>query len=272
MSVARSFLLSSLSVVAIAACDNAPEVPDVPQTSQLEDPMAVPAPSEDMVAEDVDISEPQVQSLEAQSLEDVINHERRGDRAARDAFRNPQATLEFFGLEPDMTVVEISPGGGWYTDILAPYINGGGGTFYAAHFSPDASGYQARLLTSFKEKYMADEVEYGPINLTVFSPAAEGVAPDGVADMVLTFRNTHNWGDEFGAKAFSDFYDALKPGGVLGVVDHRMPEDRESNSESGYIKTSTVIAMAENAGFELVGQSELNANPKDTSDHPFGVW
>lgn len=213
----------------------------------------------------------------AVDLESVIaGPQRTAAYAARDQYRRPQQTLEFFGVEPGMTVVEIAPGGGWYTEILAPYLKEEG-TFYAAHFPANTeSGYYQRSLTAFKEKVAADEASYGALQLTEFDPAAGAeVAPAGSADVVLTFRNVHNWmkgGND--QKAFKQFFAALKPGGVLGVVEHRAKPgtSREDMIKSGYVAQDYVIELAKNAGFELEEASEINANPKDTADHPKGVW
>lgn len=210
------------------------------------------------------------------TLADAAADSRRADRAARDAFRHPVETLTFFGIEPDMTVVEVNPGGGWYTDILAPYLAAGGGTLYAAHFDPESeSEYMRRALAGFKQRYGADGDYYGDVQLTVLSPTAPGIAPAGSADLVVTFRNMHSFiGAGAAEKYMGDFFAALKPGGVLGIVTHRLPEDVEVEGgvRGGYVKTSVVRALAEAAGFEYVASSEVNANPKDTADHPFGVW
>jgi predicted methyltransferase len=193
---------------------------------------------------------------------------------ARDPYRHPAETLAFFGLTPDMTVVEASPGGGWYTEVLAPILSGHG-KLYAAHGIPEASEYAAKSLAGYKEKLASSPV-YKDVEVTRFGKDHyDSLAPAGSADMVLTFRNVHNWymGD-FAGDAFKAFYKALKPGGVLGVVEHRLPEDRpdEAMKSSGYMKRSTIVALAEAAGFKLAGESDINANPKDTADWPKGVW
>ena len=229
--------------------------------------------SADMPAQ-AEAPETSMQEMAGPSLQEVAADEARRDAGdmARDQYRHPVETLEFFGLEPGMTVVEISPGGGWYTDILAPYVGLNGGTYIAASYDP-ANERSAPRLEAFRDKYMTGD--YGDVQLTVFSREAATVAPDGSADMVLTFRNVHNWLMSSSAEeSFEKFYAALKPGGTLGVVEHRLPEEADSALEqtSGYVKESTIIAMAEAAGFELAGKSEINANPDDTADHPFGVW
>jgi predicted methyltransferase len=195
---------------------------------------------------------------------------------ARDRYRHPVETLQFFGVEPDDTVVELWPGGGWYTEVLAPYLAAGGGTLYAA--APDWGQSGIAKLKA------ANPALYGQIRTADF-PAFDAEAtrvPDGTADVVLTFRNVHNWRmgyrrddkQDYSAEAFRQIYAMLKPGGILGVVDHRLPEDASDERErtSGYIKASTVRRLAEQAGFRLVGASEINANPKDTADWPDGVW
>ncbi len=195
---------------------------------------------------------------------------------ARDPYRHPYETLAFFGVKPSDTVVEIWPGGGWYTEVLAPYLAAGGGKLILA--SPEwGRGGITKLKT-------ANATLYGPLTVADF-PMFDGKAaeiPAGSADVVLTFRNVHNWRmgyrrddkADYSAAAFQQIFAMLKPGGVLGIVDHRLPEsasaERETNS--GYIKTSTVIRLAEQAGFRLEGRSEVNANPKDTADWPDGVW
>lgn len=213
-------------------------------------------------------------------LQQVLDMEHRAQSSARDEFRHPQQTLDFFGLQPEMTVVEIWPGGGWYTEILAPYLRDSG-TFYAAHFDPDTGvEYFRRSLSNFEEKLAANPELYDQVKMSVFDPPAKTeIAPAGSADMVVTFRNAHNWymrggGEEKLQVAFDAFYQALKPGGILGVVDHRLPEDRPDSEQdaSGYIKQSVVVAAAEKAGFTLAGSSDVNANPKDSADHPSGVW
>jgi len=211
------------------------------------------------------------------SLEDVIaGSHRTAEFAARDGSRHPAETLKFFGLERDMTVVELWPGGGWYTEILAPYLKGKG-KLYAAHFSPDADReYFRESRAKFEKKLAADPKLYGGVTVTVLDPPKRvDIAPPGSADMVLTFRNTHNWVQRGAAEAvFAAAFEALKPGGAFGVVQHRAPknDDRAAWAKKGYVSEEDTIAMAEAAGFRLLAESEVNANPKDTKDHPEGVW
>ena len=191
---------------------------------------------------------------------------------ARDSWRHPRETLSFFGVEPDDVVVEIWPGGGWYTEILAPLLRGRG-TYHAAANGGGLGG--ARALAA------KDPATFGHIRYAAFPAgvpaAAEPKVPDGSADVVLTFRNVHNWimpAEPFGEEAFRQMFAMLRPGGTLGVIEHRLPESADPAREktSGYIKVSTVRRMAEAAGFRLVASSEINANPADTKDHPNGVW
>lgn len=189
---------------------------------------------------------------------------------ARDKYRHPVETLKFFGVKPTDTVVEIWPSGGWYTEILAPYL-AGHGTLYAA--GPNEKG-----LATVKAKQAAAPAAYRAVKYALFptSQAASGV-PAGSADVVLTFRNVHNW--RFGESdqtqaAFDQMFAMLKPGGTLGIVEHRLPEQsgKVEEARSGYMKRSSVIAFAAKAGFKLAGESAVNANPKDTHDYPKGVW
>ncbi|ATE65003.1 class I SAM-dependent methyltransferase [Rhizorhabdus dicambivorans] len=203
------------------------------------------------------------------AIEKAIADPRRSEaNRARDQYRHPSETLAFFEVKPGQTVIEYSPGGGWYTEILAPALNGKG-RYVAMTGVRGVANTQAML-----DK---NKAWFGATAISAFDPAAPSTFPAGTADRVLTFRNVHNLimaGDAVAAKAFADFYAALKPGGILGVVDHRLPEDMDSAKEkkSGYIKRSTIIRLATAAGFKLAGESEVNANPKDTHDWPEGVW
>lgn len=194
----------------------------------------------------------------------------------RNESRNPVETLQFFGLAADMTVIEILPSRGWYTEIMAPYLRDHG-KYYAAHFSPNASAsYMPPNLRNFEEKITTDPDLYGKITVRHLNPPNEVViAPAESADMALTFRNVHNWimaGQEH--EYFATFYKALKPGGVLGVVEHRAKPDAGMDvmRTTGYVTEAYVKEVAAAAGFEFAGNSELNANPKDPTVHPEGVW
>ncbi len=206
-------------------------------------------------------------------MDAVIGGEWRTEQAARDGARNPKETLAFFGLEPGHHVVEIAPGGGWYTTILAPYVHQTGGTYTATTYDPAAGERAVAANARFAENF-SDSTIYGAINTAPFGATTEPFT-NGDADLVLSFRNVHNWmGGGYADKAFADFYTALKPGGILGIVEHRLPETAEQNPQAntGYVQVSYTKALAAKAGFEFVGASEINANSKDTADHPVGVW
>ncbi len=195
---------------------------------------------------------------------------------ARDRYRHPLATLAWFGVEPDMTVVEIWPGGGWYSEILAPYLRTSG-KYYAAGFEIDSAIPFYRInAQKLKDKFAAVPELYDHSIITELRPPEKtDIAPAGSADRVLTFRNVHNWMKAGYADAvFTAMYEALKPGGLLGVVEHRGHPDQPQDPEalSGYVTEAAVIHMAKNAGFEFIGSSEINANPLDNRDHPEGVW
>lgn len=211
------------------------------------------------------------------ALREILNGSHRSEaNKARDPYRHPVETLSFFGIKDDMTVVEIFPGGGWYTEILAPYLKDKG-TYYAAGNDPaSTSEFARKAAKAFKDKMDATPDLYGKVKITVLAPPAKTViAPPGSADMVLTFRNIHNWmAGGYADQVFAAMYAALKPGGVLGVVEHRgnpkIPQDPKAGS--GYVNQDYAIQLAEKAGFKFVGSSEINANPKDTKDYPKGVW
>lgn len=192
----------------------------------------------------------------------------------RDRYRHPVETLKFFGLKPEMTVIEITPGKGWYMEILAPLM-AEKGQYIMAVPAPAQKPYEIaneKAINEWKAKYpqVGDKMKY-----VLFTDMKIQLPEDGSVDMVLTFRNIHNWmAQKFARDAFEAFYKALKPGGVLGIVEHRALPDQKDDlfAKSGYVKEQDVIEMAITAGFRLVGSSEINANPKDTKDYPEGVW
>ena len=215
-------------------------------------------------------------SLMGPKLDTVIAGSWRSDKnKARDQYRHPKEMLEFFGLKPGDTLIEITPGGGWFTEILAPAMKGNG-TYVAAVAKPKKpEGEAAQDQSGLKKKFADDPAEYGEAKTVEFDAAAPSFGPAGSADMVVTFRNVHNWVSGGTApQMFKAFFDVLKPGGVLGVEDHRAAEgaDVEKTKEKGYLPTDYVIKLATDAGFKLKAQSEINANPKDTKDYEKGVW
>ena len=207
------------------------------------------------------------------ALEDAINGEHRSAKnKARDQYRHPLATLNFFGFNENMTVVEITPVGGWYTEILAPALKGHG-KLYGAHY-PDtgADNYYSNSRKKLVKK-LAGNVVFNEVVLTNFVPGKESeLAPQGSADLVLTFRNLHNWKDKGVSRVFKDAFNALAPGGVLGVVEHRLPKGLSPEIGDGYVSQEKTIAQALAAGFTFAGASEINANKKDNANHPKGVW
>lgn len=214
----------------------------------------------------------------ADAINAIADGEHRSEAyRARNKFRHPGETLEFFGIRPDMTVVELAPGGGgWYTEILAPYLKDQG-TYYAGSYDPDTdSEYAQRNAKRYNDKMAGNPEMYANVKVTVFAPPEKlQAAPEGSADMVVTFRNMHSWmGSGNLETAVQAMYRLLKPGGVLGIVAHRGDPNREQHPEAehGYIHEDLIIKVVEGAGFELDAKSEINANPMDTRDHPKGVW
>ena len=210
------------------------------------------------------------------SLEWAIQGPWRAADRPRDVYRHPLETLRFFGLQPSMTVVEFWPGSGWYTEILAPYLNKGDGSYYGAGFAtgPGADPAQAALVANFERRFGSDRKLYGDVKFSAFGAATGPVAPPATADMALFMRNIHAWmAAGIAEKAFADAYAALKPGGVLGVEQHRLApdEDQDPAAANGYVQEAFVKQLAAEAGFVFVAASEINANPEDTKDHPFGV-
>lgn len=221
------------------------------------------------------VSEPEAADALLAAIESNYRSE---ENRARNQFRHPYDTLKFFGLKDDMCVVEITPGGGWYAEILAPYLKENG-HYIAAHHSPET---QHRLADYFKrsraefDMRVANEQQMSSAEVVSFDPGVLNELPkDGRVDMVLTFRNAHNWiRDGVADVVLADVYAALKPGGVFGLVDHRANSDFEIDPEArnGYVNEDEMIRMAEAAGFRLDAKSDVNANPLDTADHPNGVW
>lgn len=197
------------------------------------------------------------------------------DERARDVYRHPYETLSFFGIAPNMTVVELAPGNGWYSEILGPYL-AGEGKLIGAHVDLDSEATPAfyrDIYAAWIDRISATE-RFGMIEVVAFDPPRKTeLGEPGSADLVLSFRSSHGWRR---SEVFGDVLDAaravLKRGGVLGLVQHRLPEDADDSEYTGYVKQSWVVAMAESHGFRLVEDSAINANPADTAEHPSGVW
>ena len=206
----------------------------------------------------------------------IASKDRTPANVARDAARHPYETLTFFGIKPNMTVVELSPGGGWYTEILANYLRDKGKLIVAGESPTSTSEGARRYAQRLTDKLASNPAMYGKVQRGVFEvPTTYNIAPAGSADMVVTFRNLHNWTGEGDAKVqeiFKNVHTVLKKGGIFGVVDHRSPAGKPVDPKSGYLHEAEVIKMVEKAGFKLAAKSEVNANPKDTADHPKGVW
>jgi predicted methyltransferase len=260
-------LLATLVPVLLAACAS---TQDAGSTAPASTAAASPAANENARA-----SAPAVDTA---ALDAAIAGEwRSADNRARDAYRHPRETLAFFGVEPDDTVIEITPGGGWYTEILAPYL--ARGQYVAAVIDPasqsneKARAYYTKAHDGLKAKFAGDAARFGSARTVTFDPKQPNFGAPGSADVVLTFRNVHNWRMDGNAEAmFKGFYDVLKSGGTLGVVEHRAATDVPADDKSGYVGQAQVIALAKAAGFELAAESEVNANPRDTKNHPNGVW
>lgn len=267
----RLTLLTSLLTLSLAACQpsEAPREAAAPAPAPVAEPVATPAPNRDAAF--------------AAKLDEVLAGSHRSDaNKARDVYRHPKETLAFFGLAVGQTVVEITPGGGWYTEVLAPTLKGDG-NYIAAIIDPagtaseGAKAYYTKSNQAFRDKLAADPDLYGQAQVVEVTMSNPVFGADGSADLVLTFRNVHNWvGQDATQAMFDGFFKVLKPGGVLGVVEHRARPDETRElkevAQSGYFPESAVVEMATKAGFVLAEKSEINANPADTKDHPNGVW
>ncbi|MFZ1867117.1 MAG: hypothetical protein WAU49_01370 [Steroidobacteraceae bacterium] len=204
----------------------------------------------------------------------VDSSARSAENKARDKYRHPLQTLTFFGIRSDMTVVELWPFGGWYTEILAPYLREHG-VLYEAAMDPDSTNREdIEMNSELKAMFAAHPELFDKVRLSVLAPGKMQIAPDGTADMVLTFRNIHNWVWAGMQKdVFAAAFRALKPGGILGVVEHRNNDPNAVPAKGeGYVGEQYAIRLIESAGFKLVARSDINRNPKDTKDYPKGVW
>lgn len=256
----KSRVILGLAAVLLAACSGTSGPANAQAQDQPAGDLVPPTSASDFTASQLD----QV----------LAGSWRSPENKARDVYRHPKATLQFFGIRPDLTVIEITPGGGWYSEILAPLLRDNG-HYIAAVTKPSGDGEASRDRSGLRAKFAADAGHYGKAQILEFDPKAPVFGAPGSADMVLTFRNVHNWVMADTAPAmFKAFYAALRPGGVLGVVDHRAADNASLDAikGSGYLPTSYVVKLATDAGFKLEDKSEINANPKDTKDYPKGVW
>jgi predicted methyltransferase len=206
----------------------------------------------------------------------IAGPQRAPENVARDGARHPGETLTFWGVKPKLTVIELSPGGGYWTEILAPYAKATGGTYVATAAdldNPKLSEAPTKGPANYDAKY-GYQPKNCPIRYVNFGPVSGPLGAPNSADIVITARNVHNWMMQGNLdKVLKDAHAVLKPGGVLAVEEHRAdPKPELPGVSNGYVSTATVIAAAEKAGFKLAAKSEVNANPKDTKDHPFGVW
>jgi len=269
MRMSRTPLAFALATtLALAACSPAGEEPAASPQATTEATDAAPVENTD-------------RNVQADPMDAVLAGDWRDPaNVARDDWRHPRETLGFFGVGPSQTIVEVSPGGGWYTEILAA-LPGEKGRYIGVINDPARSGneraqaYYAEANTKLRDKLAARADVYGDATLVEIDPKAPVLGEPGSADVVLTFRNVHNWvmaGTE--AAMFQSFYDVLAPGGVLGVVEHRAAAGKTlaEVKTSGYLPEDYVVGLAEAAGFVLEEKSEINANPADTKDHPNGVW
>lgn len=268
----KKLALSLATVFALAACgaqDKAPADAKPAAAATATDQPATPPPPKS------------AEQLFAEHLDAVLAGSWRSDaNRARDVYRHPKETLAFFGAKPGQTVIEMVPGAGWYSEILAPLYKGNG-HYVAALIDPASAAkegtknYLAKGNEGYRGKLAGDAERYGEVEVREFAMGAPQLGPDNSADLVLTFRNVHNFLMWNADQAYFDaMFRVLKPGGVLGVTDHRAAPgaDLASIKESGYIPEDYVIGLATKAGFRLEGRSEVNANPKDTKDYADGVW
>ena len=265
MKSSKIILFSVCSILALNACSqtNAPAPAAAAPTRAADQPANPPPPQSAAPTTDAKLD-----SVLAGSWRDAANK-------ARDQFRHPKQTLDFFGLKPGMSLIEVTPGGGWYSEILAPFLKGNGSYVAAITIPKKPKSEDASDKDALHTKFASDAAEYGDAKFIEFDGSAPNLGPDNSADMVVTFRNVHNWvmADK-APQMFKAFFAVLKPGGVLGVTDHRAAAgaDLEKIKRTGYLPEDFVIKLATDAGFKLEGKSEINANPKDTKDYPQGVW
>jgi predicted methyltransferase len=266
-------VLALAAALALSACNRADEAPAADTAAPDATATAEPATPADP---DLELRDDATDPLDAI----LVGDWRDPKNTPRDPYRHPRETLAFFGVGPSQRIIEISPGGGWYTEILAPLARGKGSytgvlTDTTKLDDPKTAEFYGGMNTKFREKLAARPDVYGDATIIEIDPEAPVLGEPGSADVVLTFRNVHNWvmdGNE--AAMFEAFYDVLAPGGTLGITDHRAAAGKtlEEVKESGYLPEDHVIGLATAAGFVLEEKSEINANPADTKDHPNGVW
>ena len=205
----------------------------------------------------------------------IAGDQRPAEQKARDQYRHPYETLQFFGIRDDMKVLEIYPGGGWYTQILAPYLKDDGKLIVAVYDrNPKTQKeWMPKYNKQFTDAFAGKSDVYGDIEIVdMVPPERVELAPAGSVDMILDFRNAHNWIEQGGDEVATGWFKALKKGGVLGIIEHRRSESKPNDSETGYIHQKRIVDLMVKNGFELAASSELNSNSKDTTDHPEGVW
>lgn len=277
MSRMRSSVLLALIALGSAAlaCSSATTAPSGPAAPSVPAAASAASTTAESVAESVDSAAAVAATSKAVAAASVAPF-RSPENIARNADRHPVETLAFFGLEDDMTVIEVLPGGLWYTEILAPVLREKG-KLIAASFDMEAPGivdYQKKAHELLLGRIAKEPGVFGKVEVAKLSPP-DGIdlGPPGSADMVVTFRSTHGWlNGGVADQVYAAFFEVLKPGGVLGVEQHRAGPKTNREAFTGYVPEETVIAIAEKAGFVLEARSEINANPKDTADHAAGVW
>ena len=271
MTIRKPLILVLAINAALAACSKPAEQPATP-AAEPPAPAAAPAPTP------ATTSTPTAPTADQVFANAIAGAHRSAENKARDAWRHPAETLAFFGVQPTSTVVEITPGGGWYTEILGPALVNGGKLLAAVVDPTSASEGSREYYTRAADRFgatLADDPElYSSTEIVPFSLTSPSFGADGSADVVLTFRNVHNWvGSGAAPKMFEGFFKVLKPGGVLGVVEHSVKSGSAGDKpDSGYMTEEAVVKLATDAGFELAERSDINTNPADTGDHPNGVW